>query len=290
MLNLLPRWRPPLHLTRPGIVVCGLLHAHRYASRIITMPPIKQSLGNLLNKVRGRGPVEVDIARVKPNSRQDREMTIQQLKEGYGEVVETMKSVRSHLDQQAGRNEQMLELMKGIPEVLKTIPESARNQERMLGAIQTSLDRQNETASHLTNAIVSLAAASEKQGTTLQGINERIEAEGATREALNTGVSNLNNTLGGVQESSAATRESMHAISEQSRLNDERMRDMYQRSQRTTLMMVILCLAVVLGVLALGLYLLWFINQPGNVGVVPAVSSFDPAGILTQGPPLPHER
>lgn len=250
------------------------------------MAQIKQSLGNLLNRVRGRGPVEVDIARVDPKSRQGREMTIQQLKEGYGEVVETMKSVRTHLDQQAGRNEQMLELMKGIPEVLKTIPESARNQERMLGAIQTSLDQQNETAGHLTNAIVSLAAASEKQGTTLQGINERMEAEGATREALNVGVTNLNQTMGGVQESSTATRESMHAISEQARLNDERMRDMYQRSQRTTIMMVVLCLAVVLGALALGLYMLWFINQPGNtVGV--SASAFDPAGILTVGPPLP---
>lgn len=254
------------------------------------MPPIKQSLGNLLNKVRGRSPVEVDVARVKPGSRQDREMTIAQLKEGYGEVVETMKSVRSHLDQQAGRNEQMLELMKGIPEVLKTIPESARNQERMLGAIQTSLDKQNETATHLTNAIVSLAAASEKQGATMQGINERMEAEGATREALNVGVANLNQTMGSVTESSTATRESMHAISEQARMNDERMRDMYQRSQRTTLMMVILCLAVVVGALALGVYLLWFINQPGNTPLIPAVSAFDPAGILTQGPPLPTDR
>lgn len=252
------------------------------------MPPIKQSLGNLLNKVRGRGPVEVDIAQVKPNSRQAREMTIQQLKEGYGEVVETMKSVRTHLDQQADRNEQMLELMKGIPEVLKTIPESARNQERMLGAIQTSLDQQNETAGHLTKAIVSLAAASEQQGATLQGINERIEAEGATREALNTGVSNLNQTLGGVQESSNATRESMHAMSEQARLNDERMRDMYQRSQRTTLMMVILCLAVVVGAMGLGLYMLWFINQPGQAAA--SLSGFDPASIATQGPPLPHGR
>lgn len=253
------------------------------------MPQIKQSLGNLLNRVRGRGPVEVDIARVNPNSRQAREMTIQQLKEGYGEVVETMKSVRTHLDQQAGRNEQMLDLMKGIPEVLKSIPESSQRQTEMLSVIQQNLERQNETAGHLTNAIVSLASASEKQGTTLQGINERMEAEGATREALNTGVSNLNHTLGGVTESSTATRESMHALSEQSRMNDERMRDMYQRSQRTTIMMVILCLGVVLGALALGLYILWFINQPGNAGTA-GVSAFDPAGILTQGPPLPAGR
>ena len=116
-----------------------------------------------------------------------------------------------------------------------------------------------------------------------------MEAEGQTREALNVGVSNLNHTLGGVQESNTATRESMHAIAEQSRLNDERMRDMYQRSQRTTLMMVILCLAVVLGALALGAYILYFINQPGNAPTV-GVSAFDPTGILTQGPPLPAGR
>ena len=252
------------------------------------MAQIKQSLGNLLNRVRGRSPVEVDIARVNPNSRQGREMTIQQLKEGYGEVVQTMKSVRTHLDQQAGRNEQMLELMKGIPEVLKSIPESNQRQTEMLAVIQQNLERQNETAGHLTNAIVSLASASEKQGNTLQGINERMEAEGQTREALNTGVANLNHTLGDVNESSAATRESMASISEQTRVNDERMRDMYQRSQRTTVMMVILCLAVVVGVLALALFIVYAIINPEVLRAAPAAANaVNAATALVVGPSLP---
>ncbi|MEE9405314.1 MAG: hypothetical protein V3V20_10495 [Algisphaera sp.] len=243
------------------------------------MAQIKRSLGNLLNKVRGRQPIEVDLTRVKPNSRQDRELTIQQLKQGYGEVVETMKSVRNHLDQQAGRNEQMLDLMKGIPEVLKSIPESNQRQTEMLSVIQQNLERQNETAGHLTKAIVSLASASEKQGTTLEGINERMHAEDVSRQKLNATVASLDNTMGGVQDSSTATRESMHAMTEQSRMNDERMRDMYQRSQRTTLLMVILCLAVVLGALALGLYMLWFINQGADA------ASMTP--LLGIAPPLP---
>ena len=228
------------------------------------MAQLRDKMGGLLSWARrNKKPVEVDIARVKPNSRLGREMTLQQLKEGYGEVVETMKAVRSHLDQQSTRNEQMLDLMKGIPEVLQSIPESNQRQTETLRVIQQNLERQNETAGHLTRAIVSLANASEKQGVALEGIHDRMHQEDASRRQLNEGVSELTSTLGGVQESNTATRASMQAVVEQTRINDERMRDMYQRSQRTTLMMVVLCLAVVVGALALGFFMLYAINNPG---------------------------
>ena len=216
----------------------------------VEVKPHAGPIKSLLNRLRGR-PVEVDIHRINPRSRAGRELAMRQLQQGYVEAVETMKSVREHLERQSDRGDRMLDMMQGVPEALKSIPEAARNQERMLTKISENLERQNETAGHLTNAIVSLAGASEKQGHTLEGINARMAEEDASRKQLNAGVANLNDTLGGVQQESTATRESMHRLQEESRLNDQRMHEMYQKSNKLTLLMVILCVAVMVAVLAM---------------------------------------
>lgn|GEM_PF-2230640 len=250
-------------------------------------PPGK--LKQLLNKIRGRDPLEVGISRIKPNSRAGRELAMRQLQDGYMEAVETMKSVREHLERQSDRGDKMLDMMQGVPEALKAIPEAAKNQERMLSHISDNLERQNETATHLTNAIVSLAGASEKQGETLSGINARMAEEDVSRKQLNAGVANLNDTLGGVQEESTATRESMHRLNEESRLNDLRMQEMYQKSNRMTMLMMVLVLALVIGALAMIGGLVYVLLNPDLLRA-PADAAAEAVTVLVAGPPLPAGR
>ncbi len=206
----------------------------------------------------------------------NKEVTIQQLKQGYGEVVETMKSVRNHLDEQAERNRRMLELMEGLPEVLRAIPESARNQARMTEALHQHLERQNDTSAQLTSAITGLAGTSEQQHKALSEIREHLAEEDQSRGRLNHGVAALNDTLGHVMDSSAATRASMGAVVEQTRVNDERMRTMFQRSQKMNTAMVLLCLALATGALALGGYMAVLVSRM-NVDAN-AVNATAPAG------------
>ncbi|MEM7627357.1 MAG: hypothetical protein AAF333_17310 [Planctomycetota bacterium] len=232
------------------------------------MPQLKDKVSSFFSWARkGRGPVSVDVTRREEGDDSgggSKEVTLHQLKQGYSEVVETMKSVRSHLEEQSGRSEQMLSLMQDLPEVLRSIPEGARTQTRMLEAIHANLQQQNETSTHLTTAITGLASAAASQEKALSQISDHLTEEKDTRGQLNEGVATLNTTLGHVMDSNAATRDSMGAVVEQTRVNDERMRQMYQRSQKMNTAMVLLCLALATGALALGGYMAFLVNKVVN--------------------------
>ena len=229
------------------------------------MPQLKDKVSHFFSWARkGKGPVSVDVTRrdddgENPEAR--KEVTLHQLKQGYSEVVETMQSVRTHLEEQSGRSEQMLALMQDLPEVLRSIPEGTRTQTKMLEAIHANLQQQNETSGHLTSAITGLASAAASQEKALTQISDHLTEEQGTRNQLNEGVATLNTTLSHVMDSNAATRDSMGAVVEQTRVNDERMRQMYQRSQKMNTAMVLLCLALATGALALGGYMAFLVNK-----------------------------
>lgn len=228
------------------------------------MPQLKDKVSNFFAWARkNKEPVSVDVAR-REDAEPAKEVTLNQLKQGYSEVVETMKSVRTHLEEQSGRSEQMLGLMQDLPEVLRSIPEGTRTQTRMLEAIHANLQQQNETSTHLTSAITGLASAAASQEKALTQISDHITDEQDTRGQLNEGVATLNSTLGHVMDSNVATRDSMGAVVEQTRVNDERMRQMYQRSQKMNTAMVLLCLALATGALALGGYMAFLVNKVVN--------------------------
>lgn len=217
-----------------------------------------------------------------------KEATLQQLKQGYGEVVETMQSLRTHLQQQSDRSEKMLELMRDLPAAIRSIPESNRTQTSMLEAIHANLDRQNQTTDQLAEAIASLATASSHQQRSLSSIDTHLVEEHESRGRLGEGVEALNDTLGQVTASNTATRESMGAVVEQTRVNDERMRTMVQRSQKMNTAMLLLCLALAAGALALGGYMAVLVSkvvqQDGNPAMSPTTSygADAPAGTLGQ--------
>lgn len=262
------------------------------------MAQIKDKVNSFFSWARkGKNPVSVEVAR-REDGEASKEVTLSQLKQGYSEVVETMKSVRTHLEEQSGRSEQMLGLMKDLPEVLRSIPEGTRTQTKMLEAIHTNLQQQNETSTHLTTAITGLASAAASQESALQQIRESLDDEQNTRGQLNEGVATLNTTLGHVMDSNVATRESMGAVVEQTRVNDERMRQMYQRSQKMNTAMVLLCLALATGALALGGYMAFLVNKVVNEpaattsapAVVPQAASSAPAVLAEDAPAiLPEE-
>ena len=239
-------------------------------------------VGKFFNWARfGKKPVKVDANRRLENLDEDGEggtglattdtgkgVTIAQLKNGYGEVVETMKAVRSHLDEQSHRSDRMLELMQHLPEVLQSIPEANRTQSRMLEAIHENLGRSNDTAAKLSEAISGLTSAAGSQERTLTSIHEHLVEEDQTRHKLNEGVAGLNDTLGHVVASNAATRDAMGTVVEQSRVNDEQMRELYSRSQKTTTAMMLVALALATGALALGGYMAYMISQMNATPVV----------------------
>ena len=137
------------------------------------MPGIKNKMTGLLAKLRGDRPVSLDVQRVEDGGpEQRREVTVAQLKQGYGEVVDTMAAIRGHLDDQRGRQDRMEQMLSGLPEVLKAMPEAARTQTQLVKAIGAHLESA-EPPRRGTSPRPSTASrqSSRKQDETLEGIS-----------------------------------------------------------------------------------------------------------------------
>ncbi|MEM1108748.1 MAG: hypothetical protein AAGH99_08665 [Planctomycetota bacterium] len=259
---------------------------------------LKDKVGSFFAWARkDKPPVSVDVTRrdgevgqAEGSPEASREVTLQQIKQGYVEVVETMKSVRGHLEQQADRSERMLNLLEDLPEALRSLPETARTQTGVLQGIQSHLEDQNQTSQKLTEAITGLATASSHQQRSLASLDSHLADGQETRSQLNDGVAALTDTLGEVRESNAATRESIGAVVDQTRQNEAQMREMMQRNHKTNTLMMILCLALATGALALGGYVAVMVGEitrdaapaaasPAEESSPPASDVSDAAGV-----------
>lgn len=227
------------------------------------MTTIKEKMGTLLGKMRGNGPARrYDVARREqmPDQEQRRQATIAEIREGYGEIVNTMQALRTHLEETQKRQVQMARMMEGLPAVLSTLPEATRTQTQLIKAIGAHLEGQNTTNGHLTEAIHGLSRSANQQDHTLGQIREHLAGDADTRRELHTGVLALNSTLESVEASNLAAKEALAAAQSQARQSEERMAELYRKGQRTNLVMLLLSAAMVAAAVAA---VAWLILRDG---------------------------
>jgi hypothetical protein len=232
------------------------------------MARLSQRLGNMFRWVRkdaGGGPVCLDgddagegggvaVASVAVASGSDepasggvirrsgnsRDSAIAKLEHGYNEVVDLLQSVRNHMETQSQRSERLVQIMEGLPDALRSLPEASRNQARMLETIESQIERQTSTSQKLTTALEGLARSTEHHDQSLDAIQEHLAAGQHTGEKMLSSLSNLNGTLGALGESNHASTGLLRTLAERSRQTDEQVRELFHRNQKhMTIMSVV---------------------------------------------------
>jgi len=191
------------------------------------------------------------LARISGASR--REATVNHLQEGFNEVVDLIRTVRVHLDQQADRSERLLGLMENLPGALEAMPEASRNQSRMAEAMNAHAEMQNRQAMRLNETLGSLASASEHQSQVMGALQHQIEASNRTDEQLLGSFSAINQTLIQLSQSSQAGVQTLRRVTDQSDRSTQRVENLMRRSVRTMTVMSItawIAAAAALGVAA----------------------------------------
>lgn len=213
-----------------------------------------------------------------------REVSIAQIKQGYGEVVDTMQSVRRHLDEQAQRSDRMIQLLEGLPEAIKSLPEQNKAQTEMLRAIHQNMERQTETTGQLSTAISSLSTVGENQQKTMNELQDHLRAEDVARRELRDGIGTLDKTLTEVRESSDSSRSALESISEQAKQRDNAIGEMFQRSQKTTSAMMAVSWALAIVALAVSAFVAVRVTQmSGNDAANPTVTAGVNTGVQQTG-------
>lgn len=201
------------------------------------MPGLKQRFGTLLGKMRrNHEPVEVDpdnsgSTEIEQTAAESpREATLRELKRGYGDAVETMSAVRSHIEQQGERSNRALEMLEGMPELIRTLPDQNRNQTALLQSIQEHLDQQQKTSRELNQTLSRLADATSQQELAIGRMQEN-------SQQITTAMDRLTETVQDVSTANRSTVEQLEHVFERSQANEQRAQDLHRRSRRAVLLM-----------------------------------------------------
>lgn len=156
-----------------------------------------------------------------------REAVVNELRRGYGQLVDTMQSVQAHMEHQSKRSDRIMEVVEALPEVLRSIPESARQQNKTLESLAESLRVQNQSTGELTHALAGLAEATRRQEQTLTGMHDRLNdtvSRGEeTQQSMLGGIRQMTGAIEGVTRDQQAGRSAIAQVADQSRRQQKQM-------------------------------------------------------------------
>lgn len=152
------------------------------------------------------------------------------------DAIDVVQAVREHLHQQAHRSERLLETLQGLPQAIQTLPETNRNQSRMLEVLQLHLDQQGKQASKLHDVLATLAHANETSTQMMGLMQQHVESNREHNERFIQSFASMGEILQRIGDSSHASLQTLRDLSNQS---DRRLQELVDRSNRHARMLSI---------------------------------------------------
>lgn len=223
-------------------------------SRISDDTPANNDDGNLADVLGGGGnslmpnPIEPRSTFLRPFTRRP-DPNIEQLRSAVGALGELMTGIKDSLENNAKRQDEMLQYLSHLPQALQQLPESARVQGEALRAIQLRMERQSTEQERLAEILEKINEADLANGRTLEGLQQRVDTltqhDKAIAENLNE-VGEAMQSLGRHSETSTLVLKQMRE--DTTTRNGELERILHKQGSRFTTMLAV---AIFLSIAAL---------------------------------------
>jgi predicted nucleic acid-binding Zn-ribbon protein len=137
---------------------------------------------------------------------------IAELQKNYAEVMELIRKVSNHLDEQAGRSERLMEIAERIPEALDALPELRSQNERIIVALRDAAEEarsRDEQSAQTLDRLGDRLEESRESDRVLVGT--MAEFRGTLREMADTN-ERTGATLSDMNQRNAAREQELHNI------------------------------------------------------------------------------
>src|SRR3954468_15649572 len=135
------------------------------------LPLMREIPSNGGDPVAHHGEVRNSILR--PWARRD--AAIANLQDGFRQLTDLMGSIRTHLESQTARQDELVQYLSHLPQALESLPESSRLQSETLKVIYTQLETQNGQQRQLTDILKRLGDNGTEQRDVLNDLRDRVE-------------------------------------------------------------------------------------------------------------------
>jgi hypothetical protein len=178
-----------------------------------------------------------------------RDNAIENLQRGLGALSDLLVSLRDNMERQSQRQEDLLNQFAGLPEVLRSIPESNRLQNEALGAIQVSIERQTSQQSKLGEVLERLSAADSQQARTLDALQQTVVSMDQRDQAISLNLQSLGIAMESMSDNSQASAKVLEQLRDNAARRDGELERVIKR--QNTRFTTMLTIAIVLSVAAL---------------------------------------
>lgn len=158
----------------------------------------------------------------------------------YQQVTDTLHALRQHMARQNERADRMMEMLEGLPEVLKSIPETTRTQTQILQAIQGQLQSNEQTSTQLSSSLNSLAQATAQQEQAMGQLFDQLEHSRQNSSNLKQGLDDLSETLLEVGQTQQRSTELLETVSTKNQDHTDTLQQLVARHQRQNTIMTII--------------------------------------------------
>ena len=187
---------------------------------------------------------------------------LEQLRSAVGALGELMTGIRDNLENNAKRQDEMLQYLSHLPQALQQLPESARVQGEALKAIQLRMERQSTEQQHLAEILERISNADQINGKTLEGLQQRVDTLNQPDKAIAENLSDVGEamqSLGRHSETSAMVLKQMRE--DTSTRNGELERILHRQGNRFTTRLTIAIVLSISALAAVGIVGYLLLNQ-----------------------------
>lgn len=179
--------------------------------------------------------------------RSSKQEVLQKIEEGYDEMIGVVRSVKDHMAKQGERQERLLEMLDGLPEAIKSLPQTMRNQTDVLELLHEELKRQGVKDERLASALEGVAKSQETSDKTMNAIHTQLNVQAQTNSSMLEGFQEVNGSLENLTQRNEATVDAVAGLAEKTKQSDATVKELFERSQRqiTVMSVVSWTLAIV---------------------------------------------
>jgi len=179
-----------------------------------------------------------------------REATVAQLQDGFRALNDLVASVKDNLDRQAERHDEILRVLRHLPDALRAIPESARTQAETLKFVGEQLQRHNGQYHRLAEVLEKLSESGAGQRKLLDALCDRVDTISEHDRSLADHLRSVSTAMQGVSQNTQASAHVLDQLRENGRTRDVDLQVLLHR--QTVRFTTMLSVAIVLSLGALG--------------------------------------
>ena len=178
-----------------------------------------------------------------------RDAAIENLQNGLVALSDLMGSIRSNLERQSNRQDEVLHYLSNLSTLPQALQESSRVQGEALQAINHQIERQNAQQTKLGDILERISDADNQQRRTLDALQDRVETMTQHDQAIAMNLYTVGSALEGVSRNSQTSAEVLGQMRDNQNTRDGQLeRILHRQGNRFTTMLAV---AIFLSIAAL---------------------------------------